>query len=113
MATIQFKRAAKSVLDQLTVVPAVGEPIFETDTGRIKIGDGVSTIANLAYSDATEIVDDTTVITEQNKAGYAGKAASAKALYELEQEVANIDVENIDGGVLTIPDPEPDPTPGA
>ena len=106
MARIQLKRAAKSVLDQLNIIPAVGEPIFEIDTGRMKIGDGVTTVANLAYSDATEIIDDTTAITEQNKASYAGKAASAKALYELEQEVANIDVENIDGGVLTLPDPE-------
>jgi hypothetical protein len=52
--TIQFKRGIKSILEAKLVatelgVPAAGEPIFETDTGKLKIGDGIRPYAELPY----------------------------------------------------------------
>lgn len=52
--TIQFKRGLKSVLEsKLTAsalgVPLAGEPIFETDTGQLKIGDGLTAYVDLPY----------------------------------------------------------------
>lgn len=54
---IQFKRGKKAVLEDKLVenklgVPKAGEPIYETDTGKLKIGDGKT-----AYIDLTYFVD--------------------------------------------------------
>ena len=49
---IQLKRGAKNVLDLVlknSNRPASGEPIYELDTGRLKIGDGISDYKDLAY----------------------------------------------------------------
>lgn len=52
--TIQFKRGIKAILEAKLVdselgVPAAGEPIFETDTGQLKIGDGIRPYIELSY----------------------------------------------------------------
>ena len=51
---IQFKRGTKAALEAKLVeenlgVPKAGEPIYETDTGKIKIGDGKTSYAELSY----------------------------------------------------------------
>ena len=51
---IQFKRGLKAALEEKLVstdlgIPAVGEPIYETDTGRLKIGDGINPYIDLPY----------------------------------------------------------------
>lgn len=57
--TIQFKRGKKATLDSRLIasdlgIPKVGEPVYETDTKRFKIGDGVN-----AYKDLPYFSDDT------------------------------------------------------
>lgn len=57
--TTQFKRGLKSVLEaRLTPtdlgVLLAGEPAFETDTGQLKIGNGVSSYIDLPYVGNTE-----------------------------------------------------------
>lgn len=52
--TIQFKRGHKAALEtKLTSaelgVPAAGEPIYESDTGKLKIGDGINPYLDLPY----------------------------------------------------------------
>lgn len=52
--TIQFKRGLKAILEaKLTVdnlgVPLVGEPVYETDTKKLKIGDGKTAYVDLPY----------------------------------------------------------------
>ena len=52
--TIQFKRGLKTSLEaKLTAevlgIPLAGEPIFETDTGKLKIGDGINSYVDLPY----------------------------------------------------------------
>ena len=66
--TTQFKRGLKSVLEsRLTPtdlgVLLAGEPAFETDTGQLKIGNGVSAYIDLPYvggnsSDNRFIIND-------------------------------------------------------
>lgn len=59
--TIQFKRGIKEILEAKLIetdlgVPAVAEPIFETDTGKLKIGDGVTAYRDLPYfGDSTSL----------------------------------------------------------
>ena len=61
---IQFKRGRKDVLKAVLTkekksVLLLGEPAYETDTGQLKIGDGISAYKDLAYisggSGGTEI----------------------------------------------------------
>ena len=49
---IQLKRGAKNILELVlknSNRPASGEPIYELDTGRLKIGDGIHDYIDLAY----------------------------------------------------------------
>ena len=49
---IQLKRGTKDVLASVlkdSNRPASGEPIYELDTGMLKIGDGIKDYADLAY----------------------------------------------------------------
>lgn len=49
VTTIQVRRdTAANWETNKTVVPAAGEPCFETDTGVLKVGDGVTTYENLS-----------------------------------------------------------------
>ena len=48
--TIQIKRATASRWADLDPVLAAGEPGVETDTAKIKIGDGTTAWNSLAYS---------------------------------------------------------------
>ena len=54
ITSIQFKRGSRSSLETRMVVgdlgvPLRGEPIWETDTNKLKIGDGVTDYAHLPY----------------------------------------------------------------
>lgn len=54
ITSIQFKRGSRSSLEARMVVgdlgvPLRGEPIWETDTNKLKIGDGVTDYAHLPY----------------------------------------------------------------
>lgn len=51
---IQFKRGRKAVLEAVLTrdkksVLLLGEPAYETDTGQLKIGDGISDYKDLPY----------------------------------------------------------------
>lgn len=57
---IQFKRGKKSVLEEKLVadilgVPKAGEPIYETDTGKLKLGDGEAAYKDLPYFGGTDL----------------------------------------------------------
>lgn len=55
--TIQLKRATAAVLAEANPTPAAGEAVIETDTGRMKIGDGTKTYTALPYVDAKAVSD--------------------------------------------------------
>ena len=66
ITSIQFKRGSRATLESRLVpgdlgVPAKGEPIYETDTNRMKIGDGVKSYAQLDYFGN---VDDSDLVIE-------------------------------------------------
>lgn len=46
---IQFLRGTASQLQSSNTVFAAGQPIFESDSGQLKIGDGIRTFVNLPY----------------------------------------------------------------
>lgn len=48
-ATIQLRRGTAAQWTASNPTLAVGEPAFESDTGKFKIGDGSSTWTSLAY----------------------------------------------------------------
>lgn len=49
MTRIQFRRDTAAKWALKNPIPAEGEPCYETDTGKLKIGDGSTTYNNLAY----------------------------------------------------------------
>lgn len=49
MATLQLKRGTAARWFELNIVLAAGEPGFEYDTKKLKIGDGVTAWNNLPY----------------------------------------------------------------
>ena len=62
ISSLQFKRGAKVDLERILIGekrPTAGEPIWELDTNKLKIGDGLHDYVDLPYlaggSDATEL----------------------------------------------------------
>ena len=49
--TIQLKRGSQKAWEKLNIVLEVGEPGFEKDTNRLKIGDGLTPWNDLPYQD--------------------------------------------------------------
>lgn len=49
MTKIQLRRDTAANWSANNPTPSVGEPCFETDTGKLKIGDGTTAYNNLAY----------------------------------------------------------------
>lgn len=75
-----FKKGTKAELEASSSIPREGEPIFETDTGRLKIGDGVSAYASLSYVDKVQVVSDISPESGANP-------ASAAAVYTYGQSI--------------------------
>jgi hypothetical protein len=50
--TLQHKRGTAAILTANNPTIAAGEIVFETDTGRIKIGDGSTAWNSLPYADS-------------------------------------------------------------
>ena len=88
--TIQLKRGKASSWMTLNPILAPGEPGFEVDTGKIKIGNGVDTWLSLKYigEDKTLVVNANThydfpVIGDVN---VLYKASQEKKLYQWNEE---------------------------
>ena len=57
--SLQLKRGTREALEKILVgdkKPLAGEPIYESDTNRIKIGDGINEYKNLPYLDGNNLV---------------------------------------------------------
>lgn len=81
-AVLLFKKGTKAELEASSSIPRAGEPIFETDTGRLKVGDGVSAYASLPYIDKVQVVSDIGPESGANP-------ASAAAVYTYGQSIKN------------------------
>lgn len=75
-----FKKGTKAELEASSLIPREGEPLFETDTGRLKVGDGVSAYANLSYIDKVQVISDIGPNSGANP-------ASAAAVYTYGQSI--------------------------
>ena len=59
ITSIQFKRGTKKALEDKLIgdkKPLYGEPIWETDTNRLKIGDGSKEYKDLPYLDSDNLI---------------------------------------------------------
>jgi hypothetical protein len=84
--TIQFKRGHKAALEtKLTSaelgVPAAGEPIYESDTGKLKIGNGTTPWNDLPY-----LGEDKTLIINANIHYDFPAIGDADIIYKASQE---------------------------
>lgn len=86
MTTFQFKRGTAARWTELNLVLAQGEPGFEYDTDRFKIGDGVTPWRNLPYQGEgkEELVARTNFseLPEIGETQILYKVSSEKALYQ-------------------------------
>lgn len=70
MTKIQLRRDTAANWTTNNPTPASGEPCFETDTGKFKIGDGVTTYNNLPYQgESSAPTNMVTVDTDQTVTG--------------------------------------------
>ena len=63
---IQLRRGTSSALSAVNEVPLAGEIVLETDTGKMKIGDGVTNYNDLGYinsSDNSNLTHETWSLT--------------------------------------------------
>ena len=60
MGTIQVKRGTAAALTSANQTLAAGEPCYETDTAKLKIGDGATAWTSLAYFGVSTKLDDLT-----------------------------------------------------
>ena len=96
---IQHKRGTAAALAASDYVPAAGEIVVATDTGFIKVGDGVHTWSELPQADATEIVNDYNEET-------AGKALDAVKGKDLNDRLTTVEgITGIDCGEITVEEP--------
>lgn len=56
--TFQFKRGLASAWAKVNPTLAAGEPGFELDTGKLKIGDGQTAWNDLAYMSDAELTEE-------------------------------------------------------
>lgn len=80
---IQLKRGTIAALTASSYVPAAGELVGATDTGELRMGDGVHTWAQLPSYDGTQIANNYTETT-------AGKALDAVKGKDLNERLAFI-----------------------
>ena len=96
---IQHKRGTLAALKASDYVPAPGEILVATDTGFIKVGDGVHTWSELPQSDATEIAANYTETVE-------GKALDATMGKDLNERLAEVEgISGIDCGEISVEEP--------
>ena len=84
MATLQLKRGTAARWVELNLVLAAGEPGFEYDTKKLKIGDGVTAWNDLPYIGQNNICC-VTAYSELPPAGDVNclyKVSNEKALYQ-------------------------------
>lgn len=108
--TIQLKRGLSSSWTALNPILAPGEPGFEIDTGRLKIGNGTDDWINLNYVGENEIVNATTHydFPSIGRSDVIYKAEEEKKIYQwnsqtlayevISEEEKTLDIQIIHGG---------------
>lgn len=83
-ATIRFKRGTEARWKEVNPILLSGEPGFETDTGKIKVGDGVTRWTDLGYIGESSVVNASTHydFPSIGKVDVLYKAESEKKIYQ-------------------------------
>lgn len=84
MATLQLKRGTAARWVELNLVLAAGEPGFEYDTKKLKIGDGVTAWNDLPYIGGHDIcfVPEYEALPAVGDVNCIYKVSNEKALYQ-------------------------------
>lgn len=109
MGTIQLRRGTAAAITSANPTLAAGEPVFETDTGKMKIGDGTSAWTALAYQgtqtkldDLTQPDDNTDLNMSTSKHGLCPKGDNNASHFLNGQGAwAEPSIGSIDGGTIT------------
>lgn len=89
MTKIQLRRDTASNWSTNNPTPAAGEPCFETDTGKLKIGDGSTAYNDLAYQGGGSVPDNmVTTDTTQTISGLKTFKPSDTASYGVKTGLA-------------------------
>lgn len=82
--TFQFKRGLAARWAELNPILSQGEPGFEYDTNKLKIGDGLTAWNNLPYQQQTNVVNAPTSLgfPATGEANVIYKAENEKQLYQ-------------------------------
>ena len=107
--TFQFKRGDAEKWNELNPILAEGEPGFELDTGKFKIGNGINTWKELPYKGEGNIVNAQTrnEFPVQGNENVIYKAQDEKLLYQWNPNASEYEVlgtfgETDDGDFITV-----------
>lgn len=94
VTTILLKRGKSSSWETQNLLLQRGEPGFETDTGRLKIGDGVTLWNDLGYigDDGQNIANAFNLLKSQIENDYATKMYVDDLIESLEMPEGSIDM---------------------
>lgn len=104
---IQFKRGKHATLVRELVndkILKAGEPAYETDTGKLKIGDGIHNYADLAYINVSVEELNRAVAAAQAAERGANTAANNANTYSVDARQAAARAEHAEQVVKDIPD---------
>lgn len=85
MATIKFKRGTSNRWIELNPILESGEPGFETDTGKLKIGNGTTPWNQLSYIEGATGIEAVNVYADLPEVGDESiiyRVIDEKALYQ-------------------------------
>ena len=77
MATLQFKRGSTATLQN--IIPAAGEPIWDKELEKLKVGDGVRPYSELPYVGDVSVDDSSIAYDENHLVSIFGFADAAEA----------------------------------
>ena len=94
--TIQLKRGKSSSWNSLNPILNPGEPGFEIDTGKLKIGNGVNSWRNLSYvGDSKRLIVNAKTVFDFPLIGEVDviyKASQEKRLYQWNEDLQDYEV---------------------
>lgn len=113
--TLQLKRASSNRWIELNPILAAGEPAWEKDTNRLKVGDGTSTWTELPYIGDESVInaathydfptigrENTIYKAENESALYQWDATNLKYVVLSQESSGVLEIECINGGNATL-----------
>jgi len=108
MAVINTQRGTAAALTATNPVIADGQIVYETDTGRIKIGDGVTAWTNLRYgSTAVYAYTSTASFPGTGTAAVIYLATDSGRAYRWDSSGVYVEIGPVGSGVFTENDIDP------